>query len=111
MKRILLVALMFAASIAIAQTPPSVEQCRADRNEWMRQRMEDDSPSQPSTSTLASQILEMDQCRLSIDQNAAVTYRMAEGLIVMTMSTRQAHFLQRHGLLERFYAEDERGER
>jgi hypothetical protein len=116
MKRIpILVVMLFAASLAVGQDAvehaPTIEQCRADRNTWMSQRLESDSPTSPTIDVLSMQVLEMEKCRLSIDYEGAFSYRAAEGLITMTMFTREAHFIKRHGLADQFAAEDAQGKR
>jgi hypothetical protein len=94
---------------------PTVEQCRADARLWLA-KLEDGnvgmSPHSPDYPTLDGWRREMWDCKsVDPDKNQTDYYHDAITEIDAVQGMRLEDFLDRHGLYDKFIAEDKSGKR
>jgi hypothetical protein len=107
---ILLSVATIAAQKEVEQAP-TVGQCQMDQAKWLATLESGDGGADHLTfPTLLSWHKEVDQC-LAVEPKNLNKYAMTRDRLTAAMFLRQYHFLQRHRLLEKFYAEDEEGKR
>jgi hypothetical protein len=112
-----MVAFLFLLSVATiaaqkeVEQAPTVGQCQIDQAKWQATLESGDGGADHVTfPTLLSWHKEADQC-LAVEPKNLNKYARTRDRLTAAMFLRQYHFLQRHRLLEKFYAEDEEGKR
>jgi hypothetical protein len=92
-----------------AEHAPTVAQCQADQALWLS-KMENDSMSDVTVLTILAWEHEMQQCK-DVDPANQDKYYNTQNEAIAAESIREANFIARAGLWERFVAEDAAGKR
>ena len=92
-----------------AEHAPTVAQCQADQALWLS-KMENESMSDVTILTILAWEHEMQQCK-DVDPANQDKYYNAQSEAIAAESIREANFIARAGLWERFVAEDAAGKR
>ena len=120
MKTILaIIAVLMLAGVAGAQGvehAPTVEQCRADNAVWW-DKVTADAPApdwattvKESSVTIALWSKELGLCMV-VDPTQTHNYAETDMRIALIISSRRRHFIERHGLADKFWSEDAAGKR
>lgn len=112
MKRLLiLVSLILTASLVgqDVQHAPTVAQCQADQRLWLSE-VEGDSSQLPNFSTISAWGREMTNCE-KVDPDNQHKYYNTAAEIMAEQESRLMDFVNRHGLGDKFVAEDAVGKR
>jgi hypothetical protein len=90
---------------------PTVVQCQADQALWSATLERGQSANSDVTfRSLLAWHKEMDKCQV-VDSANVEKYYTTVHLATAAMLLRQYHFLERHSLVDQFYAEDDAGKR
>ena len=111
---IVAVILLFAGSIAQAQSVPTVEQWRADANAWRPHGRTDIENGPVPYTELLSRATEVRMCGMTYTddtQNPNFKWVILAYVYNYAARVRLVEFISRHNLGEKFIAEDEAGKR
>jgi len=87
---------------------PTVEQCRADQRLWQDKLQTSDHSTLPDYMTLDKWFSEMAECR-TLDPENVRQYYHTLGDLGFDQASRLEHFVDRHGLFDKFLEEDKAG--
>jgi hypothetical protein len=111
---VLCVGLLLAGEAHVQEVKhaPTIEQCRADQRLWLDklERAVDTVPLPEDYRTLVGWTGEMIDCR-SVDPENKLRYYNISGELASEKLIRFHHFLERHGLYDKFIEEDKAGKR
>jgi len=114
MKRLLvLVSLILTASLVgqAVEHAPTVAQCQADQRVWLTRLEDTDNASAlPNFDVLTKWNSEMSDCQ-TVDPDRQFKYYNTGVEIRINQGLRLANFVARHGLWDKFVAEDAAGKR
>jgi hypothetical protein len=114
MRTIMTAILILATAPAFAQQiehAPSVDQCQADQRLWLhRVEDKDDKLLDITFGMLSEWYAEMDRCQ-AVDPPNSHRYYNTQAEIQAEKLVRFQSFVERHGLLAQFFAEDTAGKR
>jgi hypothetical protein len=112
-KHLLILTVVMATSLTVGQVEhaPTVAQCQADQRLWLSklEAIPTDT-NMPSYTSLLQWSPEMDDCQ-KVDPPNAWKYYNVHGEVADLRAARMIRFLVRHGLYEKFIAEDAAGKR
>jgi hypothetical protein len=127
MNRILVLMILVFGARAVGQDTKvthalTVEQCRADRDKWRDDIstawLNKTEASLPTFSVLRNESEQLGTCRIQVDKDSSLdsnaiwdSYTAAIDAISTEMHVRERHFLERHGLMNKFSTEDSEGKR
>jgi hypothetical protein len=101
---VLLLLLLLQPLAAQTRHAPTVDQCRADQKLWFAW-LEDRDHLLPKYPELSAWSNEMMNC-MAVDRELSWQYQNVQAEVTAVQLTRVENFLQRHGLIEQFLAED-----
>src|ERR1700733_5260164 len=111
MKRLLILGIFVLAAVGQDVEPaPTVAQCQADQRLWLSKLQESDSLRFPTFNVLPRWGFEMGDCEKVDPDNESKYYNIGAETHAL-QATRLLNFIDRHGLREKFLAEDAAGKR